>query len=163
MPHATDFLIIVNWGWDLNRSDSQNITDLYRHGIFKFVVEETFVDPAFTCWSLNRQKTDSKMSMPFYLPKVHWEYAKSQETYVFTEALAIISACKEEVSVEMKVIRRQLSHTHDGLLAVFFDCITPWLFLYLAHQPFLQTCNHLSLRVYILKNKKERKKKDGKV
>lgn len=43
------------------------------------------------------------MSMASYLQMAHCKYAKS-ETYILTEALTIVTACKEQVPVQMKVI-----------------------------------------------------------
>lgn len=75
--------------------------------------------------------------------------------YVFTESFSVIPTGKVEVAVQVEVVSRELSHSHDGLLAVLSDLVC-LVFLCFSNQSFFQTCNHLALRVQVLK-KREKK------
>ena len=75
----------------------------------------------------------------------------ADSSHARTESLAIVSAGEVQMPVEVKVVRRQLSHPQDRLLALLFD----WpsvnvLLLRLTHQRLLQTGDHLTLGVDIL-------------
>lgn len=70
--------------------------------------------------------------------------------YVFTEAFPVVTAGEVQVSVEVEVVGREFSHSHDGLLTFVFYGMCPGLLLSFTHQTLLQTGNHLSLRVDVL-------------
>ena len=56
----------------------------------------------------------------------------------------------------MKVVRGELSHSHDGLLAGIFDLVSQFLLLRLPDQGLFQTCNDFTLRVQVLREEKQR-------
>lgn len=73
-----------------------------------------------------------------------------KQAHVFTETLAVVAAGEEEVAVQVKVVRGELRHPHDGLLAVVLDGVGARLLLGLPHQTFLQAGDDLALRVDVL-------------
>lgn len=54
------------------------------------------------------------------------------------------------MAVEVEVVGGELGHTHDGFLTVLFDDVLTRLLLSFSHQAFLQTRDHLALRVDVL-------------
>lgn len=70
--------------------------------------------------------------------------------HVFTEALAVFSTGEVEMPVEVEVVGGEFSHAHDGFLTVLFDGVLTRLLLGFRHQAFLQTRDHLALRVDVL-------------
>lgn len=59
------------------------------------------------------------------------------------------------MSVEVEVIRRQLRHPQDRPLTLLFDGPDVILLLRLPHQRFLQTGDHFTLRVDVLRDQEE--------
>lgn len=69
---------------------------------------------------------------------------------MLAEPLAVVPAGEVEVTVEVEVVRRQLGHPQDGLLAVLSDWPGAIFLLRLLHQGLLQAGDDLTLRVDVL-------------
>lgn len=69
---------------------------------------------------------------------------------MLAEPLAVVPAGEVEVTIEVEVVRRQLGHAQDGLLAILFDWPGAVSLLRLLHQGLLQAGNDLALRVDVL-------------
>lgn len=110
------------------------------------MVEQTFVDLSFSGCSLEGRSTALALALACRSAGVWTRWA-----HVFAEALAVLAAGEVQVSVQVEVVGRELGHTHDGLLALVSDGVRA-LLLDLAHQTLLQTRDHLSLRVQVLRD-----------
>lgn len=76
-------------------------------------------------------------------------------SHVLAEPLAVVSAGKVKVAVQVEVVRGQLGNPQDGPLTLVFDGPHVILLLRLLHQRLLKTGDHLPLRVDVLKKKKK--------
>lgn len=81
----------------------------------------------------------------------------SGTSHVLAEPLAVVSAGKVKVAVQVEVVRRQLGYPQDGLLTLLFDCPHVILLLRLLHQRLLKTGDHLTLRVDVLGKRNKQK------
>lgn len=66
-------------------------------------------------------------------------------SHVLAEPLAVVSAGKVKVAVQVEVVRGQLGHPQDGLLTLLFDWSHVILLLRLLHQRLLKTGDYLAL------------------
>lgn len=74
----------------------------------------------------------------------------SRVSYILAESLAVVSTGEVKVSIQVKVIWRELSHSKDCFLTLFFNWVNIIHLLRLPHQRLLQTCDHLALGVNVL-------------
>lgn len=119
------------------------------------MIKQTLVDFPFSRLSLWRESKDTEFpdgccARTGAGPSSLYEKLRILNSYVLTESLAVLSAGEVKMSVEVKVVGRQLGNPQDRPLTLLFDWSDVILLLRLPHQRPLQTGDHLALGVDVL-------------